>query len=94
VRHWHYNRENNEVVELPVAHQSITEFMLVAAICMPHAMQIRQTGGPYPQPLAFIPGLEGAGTVEAVAPDVLFEVVASGKVRINVHLTQYPQELA
>jgi NADPH:quinone reductase-like Zn-dependent oxidoreductase len=102
---------------------------------MPHAMQIRQTGGPevlnwtavdvaepgsgqvrlrqaaaglnyidvyhrtgyYPQPLPFIPGLEGAGTVEAVAPDVrgrdaleasaneLFEVVASGKVRINVN---------
>ena len=75
---------------------------------MPHAVQIRQTGGPevlnwtavdvgepgsgqvrlrqaaaglnyidvyhrtgyYPQPLPFIPGLEGAGTVEAVAPDV------------------------
>jgi NADPH2:quinone reductase len=75
---------------------------------MPHAIQIRQTGGPevlnwtavdvgepesgqvrvrqaaaglnyidvyhrtgyYPQPLPFIPGLEGAGTVEAVAPDV------------------------
>src|SRR6202171_5376921 len=75
---------------------------------MPHAMQIRQTGGPevlnwtavdvgetgsgqvrlrqaaaglnyidvyhrtgyYPQPLPFTPGLEGAGTVEAVAPDV------------------------
>ena len=75
---------------------------------MPHAMQIRQTGGPevlnwtavdvgepgsgqvrlrraaaglnyidvyhrtgyYPQPLPFIPGLEGAGTIEAVAPDV------------------------
>jgi NADPH:quinone reductase-like Zn-dependent oxidoreductase len=142
---------------------------------MPHAMQIRQTGGPevlnwtavdvgengsgqvrlrqaaaglnyidvyhrtgyYPQPLPFIPGLEGAGTVEAVAADVrglkvgdrvayagpidpiapvllsqkgslfltrpflfhyierrdaleasakeLFEVVASGKVRINVN---------
>src|SRR5438874_2375289 len=75
---------------------------------MPHAIQIRQTGGPevlnwtavdvgepgsgqvrlrqaaaglnyidvyhrtgyYPQPLPFIPGLDGAGTVEAVAPDV------------------------
>jgi NADPH2:quinone reductase len=74
---------------------------------MPHAIQIRQTGGPevlnwsavdvrepgsgrvrlrqaaaglnyidvyhrtgyYPQPLPFIPGLEGAGTVEAVAQD-------------------------
>jgi len=72
---------------------------------MPHAIQIRQTGGPevlnwtavdigepgsgqvrqaaaginyidvyrrtgyYPQPLHFIPGLEGAGTVEAVAQD-------------------------
>src|ERR1700681_838400 len=79
-----------------------------AEICMPHAIQIRQTGSPevlnwtavdvgepgsgqvrlrqaaaglnyiyvyhrtgyYPQPLSFIPGLEGAGTVEAVAPDV------------------------
>src|SRR6202035_2881394 len=77
-------------------------------ICMAHAIQIRQTGGPevlnwtavdvgepgsgqvrlrqaaavlnyidvyhrtgyYPQPLPFIPGLEGAGTVEAVALDV------------------------
>jgi NADPH:quinone reductase len=75
---------------------------------MPHAIQIRQTGGPevlnwtavdvgepgsgqvrlrqaaaglnyidvyhrtgyYPQPLPFLPGLEGAGTVEAVAQDV------------------------
>ena len=75
---------------------------------MPHAIQMRQTGGPevlnwtavdvgepgsgqvrlrqaaaglnyidvyhrtgyYPQPLPFIPGLEGAGTVEAVAQDV------------------------
>src|SRR5438309_9425681 len=75
---------------------------------MPHAMQIRQTGGPdvlnstavdvgepgsgqvrlrqaaaglnyidvyhrtgyYPHSLPFIPGLEGAGTVEAVAQDV------------------------
>jgi NADPH:quinone reductase-like Zn-dependent oxidoreductase len=75
---------------------------------MPHAIPIRQTGGPevlnwtavdvgepgsgqvrlrqaaaglnyidvyhgtgyYPQPLLFTPGLEGAGTVEAVAPDV------------------------
>src|SRR5882762_7131065 len=135
---------------------------------MPHAMQIRQTGGPevlnwtavdvgkpgsdqvrlrqaaglhyidvyhrtgyYPQPVPFIPGLEGAGTVEAIGQDVrspkvgdrvayaapvllsqkgslfltrpilfhyiqrrdsleasakeLFEVVASGKVRINVN---------
>jgi NADPH2:quinone reductase len=76
---------------------------------MPHAIQIRQTGGPevlnwtpievgepgsgqvrlrqaaaglnyidvyhrtgyYPQPLPFIPGLEGAGTVEAIGQDVL-----------------------
>jgi len=75
---------------------------------MPHAIQIRQTGGPgvlnwtavdvgepgtdqvrvrqaaaglnyidvyhrtgyYPQPLPFIPGLEGAGTVEAIGQDV------------------------
>src|ERR1700692_2134722 len=84
------------------------EVHLFAAIGMPHAMQIRRTGGPevlswttvdvgepgagqvrlrqaaaglnyidvyhrtgyYLQPLPFIPGLEGAGTVEAVAPDV------------------------
>src|SRR6202140_1811108 len=84
------------------------EVHVFAEICMPHAMQIRQTGGPevlnwtavdvgetgsgqvrlrqaaaglnyidvyhrtgyYPQPLPFIPGLEGAGTVEAVAQDV------------------------
>ena len=37
---------------------------------MLHAMRIRQPGAPYPQPLSFIPGLEGAGTAEAVAPDV------------------------
>src|SRR5207237_1121327 len=75
---------------------------------MPHAIQIRQTGGPevlhwtpievgqpgsgqvrlrqaaaglnyidvyhrtgyYPQPLPFVPGLEGAGTVEAIGQDV------------------------
>ena len=49
--------------------------------------------GYYPQPLRFIPGLEGAGTVEAVerrdaleaSANELFEVVASGKVRINVN---------
>jgi NADPH:quinone reductase len=98
---------------------------------MPHAIQIRQTGGPevlnwtavdvgepgsgqvrlrqaaaglnyidvyhrtgyYPQPLPFIPGLEGAGTVEAVAQDVLglkvgdrvAYVLASGNVRINLN---------
>src|SRR3984885_4962933 len=35
VRSWHYNRENNEVVELPVAHQSITEFMqLRKSVCL------------------------------------------------------------
>src|ERR1700732_5355594 len=84
------------------------EVHVFAEICVPHAIQIRQTGGPevlnwtavdvgepgtgqvrlrqaaaglnyidvyhrtgyYPQPLPFIPGLEGAGTVEAVAQDV------------------------
>src|SRR5271165_3396462 len=107
------------------------EVHVFSEICMPHAMQIRQTGGPevlnwtavdvaepgsgqvrlrqaaaglnyidvyhrtgyYPQPLPFIPGLEGAGTVEAVerrdaleaSANELFEVVASGKVRINVN---------
>ena len=82
---------------------------------MPHAMQIRQAGGPevlnrtavdvgepgsgqvrlrqaaaglnyidvyhrtgYYQPLLFIPGLEGAGTVEAVAQDVRSEGRRSG----------------
>jgi hypothetical protein len=86
----------------------ISGIHVFAEICMPHAMQIRQTGGPevlnwtavdvgepgsgqvrlrqaaaglnyidvyhrtgyYPQPLPFIPGLEGAGTVEVVAQDV------------------------
>ena len=124
---------------------------------MPHAIQIRQTGGPealnwtpievgepgsgqvrlrqaaaglnyidvyhrtghYSQPIPFSPGLEGAGTVEAIGQDVrglkvgdrvacagpaggysnyiarreepgasaneLFNVVASGNVRINVN---------
>ena len=90
---------------LSVLHQNISEIHVFAEICMPHAIQIRQTGGPevlnwtavdvgepgsgqvrlrqaaaglnyidvyhrtgyYPQPLPFIPGLEGAGTVEAVA---------------------------
>jgi NADPH:quinone reductase len=84
------------------------EVHVFAEIYMPHAMQIRQTGGSevlnwtavdvgepgsgqvrlsqaaaglnyidvhhrtgyYPQPLPFIPGLEGAGIVEAVAQDV------------------------
>jgi hypothetical protein len=102
VLQWQYNRENNEFVEFSILHQNIAE------ICMPHAIQIRQTGGPevlnwtavdvgepgsgqvrlrqtaaglnyidvyhrtgyYPQPLPFIPGLEGAGTVEAIAHDV------------------------
>ena len=85
---------------------------------MPHAVQIRQTGGPevlnwtavdvgepgsgqvrlrqaaaglnyidvyhrtgyYPQPLPFILGLEGAGTIEAVAPDARSESRRSGGV--------------
>jgi NADPH2:quinone reductase len=89
-------------------HQTITEFHVVAEICMPLALRIQQAGGPEvlswtavdleelgsdqvrlrqaaaglnyidvyhrtgydPQPLPLIPGLEGAGTVEAVAPDV------------------------
>ena len=84
------------------------EVHVFAKICMPHAIQIRQTGGSevlnwtaidvgepgagqvrlaqaaaglsyidvyhrtgyYPPALSFIPGLEGAGTVEAVAQDV------------------------
>ena len=35
VRYWHYNRDNNEVVELPVTHQSITAFMLLRkSVCL------------------------------------------------------------
>ena len=109
VLQWQYNRENNEFVE-SILHQNIAE------ICMPHAIQIRQTGGPEVlnwtavdvgepgsgqvrlrqaaaglnyidvyhrtgyclQPLPFIPGLEGAGTVEAVSPDARSEGRRSG----------------
>jgi len=107
VRHQHYNRENNEVVELPVAHQSITEFMLLRkSLCLMRSksgrravprylnwtavdvgepgsgqVRLRQAAaglnyidvyhrtGSYSQPLPFIPGLEGAGTVEAIGQD-------------------------
>ena len=35
-----------------------------------NSIDVYHRTGYYPQPLLFIPGLEGAGTVEAVAPDV------------------------
>ena len=100
-----YHGENNELVELSVLRYKEQE---VLETLMPHAIQIRQTGGPevlnwtpievgepgsgqvrlrqaavglnyidvyhrtgyYSQPLPFIPGLEGAGTVEAIGQDV------------------------
>jgi NADPH2:quinone reductase len=100
-----YHGENNELVELSVLRYKEQE---VLETLMPHAIQIRQTGGPevlnwtpievgepgsgqvrlrqaavglnyidvyhrtgyYSQPLPFIPGLEGAGTVEAIGEDV------------------------
>ena len=43
---WHHNRDNNEVVEFSVLHEDIREFMFLRKIRMPHAIQIRQTGGP------------------------------------------------
>ena len=46
MRKGHYNRENNEVVEFPVLHEDIRQFILFVEIRMPHAIQIRQTGGP------------------------------------------------
>jgi len=45
VRKWHHNRENNEVVEFSVLHEDIRNSCF-AEIRMPHAIQIRQTGGP------------------------------------------------
>jgi NADPH:quinone reductase-like Zn-dependent oxidoreductase len=156
----HHHCENNELSELSVLRYKEQVYAFVETP-MPHAIQIRQTGGPevlnwtpievgapgsgqvrlrqaaaglnyidvyhrtgyYSQPLSFIPGLEGAGTVEAIGQDVrglkvgdllsqkgslfltrplllhyiarreeleasaneLFDVVASGKVRINVN---------
>jgi hypothetical protein len=42
---WHYNRDNNEVVEFSVLHEDIKGIHVFAEICMPHAIEIRQTGG-------------------------------------------------
>ena len=94
--------------ELSVLRYKEQEAYAFVETLMPHAIQIRQTGGPevlnwtpievgepgsgqvrlrqvaaglnyidvyhrtgyYPQPLPFIPGLEGAGTVEAIGQDV------------------------
>jgi hypothetical protein len=111
VQRGHYNRENNEVVEFTVAHQSTTELMLSRKIRMPHAIQIRQTGGPQ----ILTPGSEldtdrsrpaqgGSGAPASggltrptlfhyierrddldASANELFEVVASGKVRIDVN---------
>ena len=53
VRYWHYNRENNEVVELPVAHQSTGKvrinvnqrFALKDAADAHKALEARATSG-------------------------------------------------
>ena len=103
----HHHCENNELSELSVLRYKEHVYAFVETL-MPHAIQIRQTGGPevlnwtpievgepgsgqvrlrqaaaglnyidvyhrtgyYSQPLPFIPGLEGAGTVEAIGQDV------------------------
>jgi len=108
VRKRHHHCENNELSELSVLRYKEQEVCAFVETLMPHAIQIRQTGGPevlnwtrievgepgsgqvrlrqvaaglnyidvyhrtgyYPQPLPFIPGLEGAGTVEAIGQDV------------------------
>ena len=69
MRPGHYNRDNNELVELPVTHQSIYGIHVVAEICKPHAIQIRQTGCSEVLNWKAVDGC----------------VVASGKVRINVN---------
>src|SRR5262249_34533059 len=42
LRYRYDNRENNEVVEFSVSHQDIRSTW---DICVPHAMEIRRTGG-------------------------------------------------
>ena len=46
MRGQHYHRENNEFDELFVVDQNTRQFMFLRRFCMPHAIQIRQTGGP------------------------------------------------
>src|SRR5207253_1815692 len=107
VRKRQHHGENNEFAELSVLRYKHKE-LRVCGDLMPHAIQIRQTGGPevlnwtpikvgepgsgqvrlrqaaaglnyidvyhrtgyYSQPLPFIPGLEGAGIVEAIGQAV------------------------
>src|SRR5207237_3596776 len=108
VRKQQYHCDNNELVESSVLLYREQGVHAFGETLMPHAIQIRQTGGPevllwtpvgvgqpgsgqvrlrqaaaglnyidvyhrtgyYPQPLPFVPGLEGAGTVEAIGQDV------------------------
>jgi hypothetical protein len=47
----HYHCENNELVELSGLHYKEQEVFPFVETLMPHAIQIRQTGGPEPAPL-------------------------------------------
>ena len=108
VRKQHYHSDYNELVEVSVLRYKEQEDYGLWKPMMPHAIQIRRTGGSevlnwtlievgepgsgqvrlrqaaagldyidvyhrtgyYLQPLPFIPGLEGAGTVEAMGQGV------------------------
>ena len=108
MRNWHYNRENNEVVEFRVAHQYY-EIHVVAEICILRSLDCLQPCGmivtfgqtsgaidPIAPVLLSQKGslfltrpvlfhyIERRNALEASASE-LFEVVASGKVRINVN---------
>jgi hypothetical protein len=47
---WHHHGENNELVELSSLHYKEQEVYPSVGTLMPHAIQIRQTGGPEPAP--------------------------------------------
>src|SRR4029077_8725087 len=99
VRHWHYNRENNEVVELPVAHQSITEFMLLRkSVCL-----MRSKFGRRAVPVAYAGPTGGYSEVRLIEADRLVrlpeaisfdQAAAMLLLRRLDHLTRDPQELA
>ncbi len=43
VRQWHYNRDNNEVVELSILHQNIKEYIFLRkSICLMRSKCIRR----------------------------------------------------
>jgi NADPH:quinone reductase-like Zn-dependent oxidoreductase len=75
VHRGHYHRENNEVVELLIAHQSITELMF---------LRLSQKGSLLlTRPILFH-CIASRDALEACAKE-LFEAVASADVRINVN---------